>query len=279
MEIPMTDIHADVDFNCRGDIAPIDVIDLAKDIAERGLIQPITIAPYSEEDQKKTGYKYKLIAGFRRYTAHRVNKNTKIDCIVREDMVDPIEATFFNLSENIQRKDLNILQEAKALQKLHSIGVTETDAAERLGKSRGWIQVRYLLLNLPDVIQQEVAAGIITQTQIRELYSVLIKEGKDECITTCKRLKEAKERGQRTPVTANPHRLKKDVKKQRNRAEMFLMLNHLADTVGFGLHTRMVAWCAGEITTGEAFDEIKAYADEHGTVNGLPYKIPDKLGD
>ena len=160
-QIPLDDIHADAEFNCRGDILPIDVHDLALDIKERGLLQPVIVSPYTEEQEAETGYKYRLIAGFRRFTAHRVIQEKRILCIIRPDMVDEAEARLLNLTENTQRKDLNILQEARALTGLRALGVGEFDIAKRLGKSRGWVQVRCILLKLPEELHQEAAAGLI----------------------------------------------------------------------------------------------------------------------
>jgi ParB/RepB/Spo0J family partition protein len=267
--IALTDIHADDEFNCRGKIAPIDVVDLAKDIQTRGLIQPVIVAPYSEEDQQEKGFKYRLIAGFRRYTAHRVNSADVIDAIIRTDIANEAEARFFNLAENIQRKDLSILQEARALIRLRDLGISETMAGEKLGMSRGWIQVRYMLLSLPEEVQEEVAAGYITQTQIRELYAIQKSEGRDAVFEAARVLKEAKIKG-RKGKSVSPSKKKLSSKTHRSRIEIFEMQEHVQETLGNNLGTRCLAWAAGEISNLDLYMTIKEKADKAE----IPYAIP-----
>lgn len=275
VSVPLSEIHYDPDFNCRGKIDPIDVIDLAKDIRQRGQLQAVLLSPYNEEEQAKTGFKFRLIAGYRRYTAHQVLSQGKdgderflsIDAVIREDMRDEAEARFLNLAENIQRKDLNIVQEARALSKLESLGITEHDAAERLGKSRGWVQVRYMLLRLPEDIQNEVAAGMITQTQIRDLYSVYNTAGVDATYEAVKKLKDAKAAG-RKGARVKPK--KKDAKRVRKRVELFEMQDHLRRQFGNGPLTVLLAWCAGEIDDSELHATMRGKASDMD----IPYQMP-----
>lgn len=261
-QIPLEDVHADADFNCRGDILPIDVHELALDIKERGLLQPVIVSPYTEEQQVELGYKYRLIAGFRRFTAHRVIQAKRILCIIRPDMVDEAEARLLNLTENTQRKDLNILQEARALTGLRALGVNEFDIAKRLGMSRGWVQIRCILLKLPVEVHEEAAAGLIKQTQIRDLYSIYIKDGKDTMFEAIKRIKTAGVRGKKIP-TINPAKTDVNIKRQRSRAEMFQMIERMLENDMGGLQTRALAWAAGEITTATFFKDMEEYSSEH----------------
>ena len=270
VNIPLGEIHADDEFNCRGKITPIDVVTLAKDIEKQGLIQPVVVTLYDEEQQKSTGCKYRLIAGYRRRMAHQVLERSTIPAIVRTDMVDDIDARFFNLAENLQREDLNVLQEAKALQKLKDLGISEIATSERLGKSRGWVQIRYMLLDLPEQIQREVALKNITQTQVREIYSHLKKGGEEAAFAAAKEIKELKARG-RTNISVNPDKHKKTSKKQRTRAEIFGMMEHIQTSgIGNGLWTRCLSWAAGEISGIDLFDSLNEYAQR----NGIQYIKP-----
>jgi ParB family chromosome partitioning protein len=271
VDIPLVEIHADESFNCRGKIAPIDVITLAKDIERQGLIQPVVVTLYNEDKQKETGFKYRLIAGFRRYTAFKlVLQRDKIPTIIREDMVDDVNARILNLVENLQRENLNILQEAKALKNLKDVGVGEYDAAERLGKSRGWVQIRYMLLNLPEAVQKEAALGNITQQNIREVYTILSQKGSDAAYKAIKEIKEAKAKG-RTNFSVNPNKHKQTIKRQRTRAEIFSMMEHIQDSaIGNGIWTRCLAWAAGEITGVDLFSSLIEYAEK----NNLSYTKP-----
>ena len=133
-----------------------------------------------------------------------------------------VDARFMNLSENTQRTDLNILQEARALQRLYELGVPEPDVAERLGKSRGWVQIRFILLKLPEEIQEECAAGILTHKQIRDVYTHYRADGKDAAFEIVKKLKDAKLRGGKT-IRAQK-KPKPNARRHRKRPEIFEMM-------------------------------------------------------
>jgi ParB family chromosome partitioning protein len=271
-EINISEIFADDDFNCRGAIAPIDVVDLAKDIEVNGLMQPVVVMPLLEGDKGYAeGFRYQLVAGYRRAKAHAVLQRTSIPCTIKEHLSEA-DARFLNLSENIQRKDLNILQEAKAIQKIKDLGVSETECGERLNQSRGWAQVRYMLLDLPPEIQDEVANKVFTQTQIRDLYSILNKYGVKECMEAAKTMKEQKATGKRT-VSVNPDKKKTDAKRHRKRPEIFNMQEIIQKPLGNNLATRALAWAAGEITTHELFVNIRETAAEEG----VSFIIPEEF--
>lgn len=267
LEIKLTEIHVDDEFNSRGKILPTEVVELAKDIGENGLIQPVTVMAYRPEDVQKFGKKYKLIAGFRRRYAHVVLSKETILAIVKDWMPDSA-AVLMNLSENLNRKNLTILQEAKALQRLRIYDFSEEEIGRRTGMSRGWVQVRTMLLSLPESIQLEVEAGFINNTQIRELYSVYRAAGQEACYAAVKRLKDAKAMGRKE--TVNPNKLNKDAKRVRSRGEIQEMLEHVMDAIGSGLHSRALAWASGEISDNELFQSIKEYAE----IIEKPYHIP-----
>ena len=273
INVRLKDIHMDEDFNCRGTIVPLDVVDLVKDIEQHGLIQPILVQEYDEAKKLETGCKYRLLAGFRRTTAHKVLVKNDIKwniiAAVLHTPVSESEAYILNLSENIQRKDLTILQEARAVAKLEQLGVTESDCAYKLGMSRGWVQLRYMLLRLPSEVQEEVAAGFINQTQIRELYSIYKTAGKESCFNATRQLKDAKIKGRKN-ATVNPNKKNKDAKRQRKRGEIQEMLEHIFDAVGSGFHARCLAWASGEISDNELYMSIKAFAIKEGKNYSIP---------
>lgn len=272
MDMPMSDIHVDEEFNCRKKIAPIDVVDLAKDITKNGLLQPVIIAQQSEEQIAANGRNYRLIAGFRRYKAHIVNKSETILCSIHPGgIISELEARYLNLSENLNREDLNIVQEAGALKEIFQAGATESTAMRRLSKSRGWIQVRFMLLKLPDEVQVEVAAGFINQTQIRELYKLYNRGTTDELHAAIKKIKNAKMRGEKSPVIHAPNHKRAYVKKHRKRNEIFEMMAHIAESIGNGFGTRCLSWAAGEITDGDIISDIEELALD----KGISYHRPE----
>ncbi len=247
--IPLKDIDADDKFNCRGVISTFDVVDLARDIKEKGLLQPVIV---TEGGRKK----YRLIGGFRRYTAHVVNQAETIWATVMPPM-DEETATIMNLSENLNRQDLTIMQEANAMKRLKELGVSREDTAIRLGKTPGWVQVRFMLLDLPKEVQLEVEAGVIKQTDIRELFSICRSVGDKQCVDAAKKLKEAKARG----VKANIRPKSGTTKKIRMKIEINEMQDIMYEALGPGIGPRTLAWCGGEICDAELFDSIKEEAD------------------
>ena len=273
--VPLSEIKYDEEFNCRGAITPMDVVDLAKDIQQQGLIQPIIVAPL---DAEENGKKYLLIAGHRRYMAFRVNKSDRIPAIIRTDIGDEAARRIFNLSENLNRKALNVTQEAGAITKLFNLGLTEDKIAHRLGVSRGWVQVRTMVLKLPPLVQEEIAAGWLNQTQIRDVYSHYMNGGIDACYSVVKEFKDDKlkgRKGTRKKVIKKIHQDLK-VKKVRSREEMFQLQNYCFEQFNRNtIISRVLAWAAGEIHSEALHESIEAFAEEQG----VDYSCPSEEGD
>ena len=203
--------------------------------------------------------------------AHKVLERPTISAIIRADMVNDIDARFFNLAENLQRQDLNVLQEAKALQNLKNLGIGEDSCARKLGVSRGWVQIRYMLLELPIEIQHQVALKNITQTQVREVYSHFRRGGEEAAFAAAREIKEARAKGRGT-ISVNPHRKKKTAKIHHTRAEIFEMMEHIQTSgIGNGIWTRCLAWAAGEISALDLYSSLDTFAKK----NGLEYLKPE----
>ncbi len=256
--IPLSEVYSDDDFNCRGPIAPIDVAELAQDIQLNGLQFPITVQP-AEDVEHSIPAPWRIIAGHRRYKAFEVLERDneefrQVPAMVRRGLSE-IQARVLNLGENIKRKDLNILQEAKALEKLYEAGVPRDHVAKLLSKSSGWVQNRYALLSLPEDIQLECANGIINQQQIKQLYS--LRHDPLKQYEAVRMIKEAKARGQRIKHVGKRKKTATDTKKARGRNECFDMIEIIVPAVGYGIHTRALAWAAGEITTAEFFESVE----------------------
>ena len=266
-EIPITEIHADQEFNCRGAITPLEVVDLAESIRIKGLLQPVVVMEYEEALQKQTGYKYLLIAGYRRYTAKTsILRHQTIMANVQHQM-DEADARAINLSENFQRKDLNLMQEATALKRLYELGLTEDQVGAKIGMSRGWVQIRFLILRLPEELHAEIAAGVFSQQQIRDLYTALKSRGQLKCLQVAEEFKKARSNGKSLRKNLNPAKKEYNAKRLRKRPEIFEMIEHMADALGMGLYTRGLAWAAGEISTLDLKTSIKDHDEQYGDGN------------
>ena len=267
--VDMSRIYSDDEFNCRGSISPLDVKDLAEDIQHNELQFPISVQPAADvKGGLPDGFDFRIVAGHRRYMAFRVLRRSEIPAMIKEGL-DEIQALTHNLSENLQRKQLNILQEARALKKLKDLGLVQEDAAHAVGRTRSWVQIRYNLLDLPSVIQEEAAAGILNQAQIKQIYSL---KNPEEQYTAVRAIKNALLRGEKGHSVAPKAKNDPFKKKRRPKNEVEDMITHIAkeSPIGFGLATRALAWANGTINTAELYMDLKREATELGE----PYRIP-----
>jgi ParB family transcriptional regulator, chromosome partitioning protein len=134
--------------------------ELASSIAQHGLIQPLIV---TEENGR-----YTLIAGERRWRASKQAGHTEVPVIVKE--ATPQAMLELALIENIQRADLNVLEEALAYQQLmDDFGLTQAETAERVGKARSTIANLVRILELPQPVQQAILDGQVSGRHAREL--------------------------------------------------------------------------------------------------------------
>lgn len=280
--ILIEEIHVDSTFNCRkGSVTPSSVFDLAKSIEKNELIQPIVIRTFSEQENT-FDKKYSLVAGFRRYAAVITLGYAFIKAIVHTDITLE-RAQFINFSENLNRKDLTIFEEAQTLSGFANkynpaTGdcYTENDIMQELNISRGWLQPRLQLMKMPEEAQRLADEGYLGAGAIRDLnrYSN-IEDLKKE-------LKRLKEKSQivegiialkvRMPdkgAKRNPA----NIPKQRKRKECNCILDWLAEQ-GFKNHgiLRGIAWAAGNISDLELLNDIKKEMDSTDTY----FEVPDE---
>lgn len=137
--------------------------ELAQSIKAVGVLQPIIVAP--------SGDRYTIIAGERRYRASRLAELEEIPAIVRDwDEQTRLEAA---LIENLQRDDLNPIEEAMGVRRLmDEAGLTQEKVAERLGKSRPAVANLLRLLTLPDMVRQLLIEGKLTAGHARALVTI-----------------------------------------------------------------------------------------------------------
>ena len=137
---------------------------LSESIAEHGIIQPLTVR------ELDSGY-YQIIAGERRWRAARMAGLSEVPAIVME--ADDRKVKELALIENLQRQDLNPVEEALGYQSLMAdYGLTQEEAAARVGKSRPSVANALRLLNLPDPLLEKLRAGELTAGHARAVLSL-----------------------------------------------------------------------------------------------------------
>lgn len=147
--------------------------ELATSIKEHGLIQPLVVSLAASESQEMGSSvpKYVLIAGQRRLEAAKLAGLDQVPVIIKE--VTPQQMLELALVENIQRADLNPIEEAMAYQQLSDeFGLTQQEIADRVGKGRVSIANALRLLRLPDFVKHVLASGQITEGHARALLAV-----------------------------------------------------------------------------------------------------------
>lgn len=140
-----------------------DLKGLSVSIKEHGVIQPIIV--------RKIGDKYEIIAGERRYKASTMAGLTKIPAIIRN--MDDKEASKVALLENLQRKDLTAIEEARTYQKILELDdMTQEELGHTMGKSQAAIANKMRLLSLPDEIQEALLQDRISERHARSLLNL-----------------------------------------------------------------------------------------------------------
>lgn len=137
--------------------------ELAESIRLHGIIQPLLVREFHD--------KYQLIAGERRLRASKLVGLTEVPIVIRE-MTDQTMMEVA-LVENLQREDLNPIEEAEAYRRLmDDFSLTQEDIAKRVGRSRPAIANTLRLLNLPSIVQSDLAKGTLTMGHARPLLSL-----------------------------------------------------------------------------------------------------------
>lgn len=266
-ELPLDKIFADCIFNCRGRFAPIDVQDLVVSINKIGLQDAIVVQPWVDVPGKE----YRIISGHRRAEAVRQLGFKTIPAKLALNL-SVLDAALLNLVENVARKDLNILQEANGIKPFVNAGWRPDIIAAEVGTSRGWVETRILLLKMPEDVQMEVAAGLINQSQLKELYT--LKDKPDELYKAIRLIKERREKGEVVPSLimkrVEPYRAV-----FRQKGEIFEMQALIQKVIGDSLATVLAGWCAGVVNDYEMHKAVRSTAK----LCGVEYKIPKEMID
>lgn len=151
---------------------------LAESIKENGLLQPITV--------RKAGNQYELIAGERRYRACMLNGQKDIEAIILEKTDD--ESANLALIENLQREDLNAIEQALAMKRIMKTeNLTQNQLADKLGYKQSTVANKLRLLKLPEYIKKAISQDVITERHARALLNIPSEQLKEVYDTIVKR--------------------------------------------------------------------------------------------
>jgi len=149
--------------NPRKHFADSDLADLANSIRDKGLLQPIVVRPIANGE-------YEIVAGERRWRAAQRAGIHEVPVLIR--LLSDGEALEIALIENIQRADLNPLEEARAFGLLlDQFSYTQQQLADSIGKSRSHIANTLRLMNLPESVRQQIEDGYLTAGHARALVA------------------------------------------------------------------------------------------------------------
>lgn len=148
---------------------------LALSIAQYGIIQPITV--------RKVGDMYRIIAGERRWRAARMAGLSEIPVVIMD--ADEQKSAEMALVENIQRENLNPIEEAEAIEALmDEFGLTQDEASKRIGRSRSSVANLLRLLDLPDSVREYVSSGALSAGHAKAILALENKDRTEEAAKT-----------------------------------------------------------------------------------------------
>jgi len=153
-------------FQARGAMEPAALEELAASIRRHGVLQPILVRP-----KPKTPDRYQIIGGERRWRAAQLAQKHEVPVVIRA--FTDTEAMAAGLVENLQREDLNALEEAEGYGRLQAqFGLTQQELAEAVGKSRPHVANTMRLLELPHRVQDLLREGALTAGHGRALLKL-----------------------------------------------------------------------------------------------------------
>ncbi len=237
--LPLNKIFYDEKFNTRGPFTPQSVSELADSIKVSGLIQDLTVRPW-------TDLPYHLVCGHRRYQAVKLLGWTEVKCNVLE--LSDHDARMLNLQENLARQDLTPSQELAAILAMYGSTPVAKDVAKDLGKSKKWVNERLAIQRLHASVRRDVDSGLLTAWDI----SMLLPCPHDQQVELAAQLKLAHSKGaSSSSVFAKVAK----ARRVRNKTEIQLMITNLIDQHLEPPGWRCLAWAAGTLTDEELLDK------------------------
>ena len=239
-----------------------ELVNLAISIRMNGILQPITV--------RQTEKGYELVSGERRLRASRLAGLITIPCIVVD--VNNMKSAVFALIENLQRQNLNYFEEALAIERLmQEYGISQEDAARRLGKAPSTVSNKLRLLSLPEETRNCLMENGLTERHAR----ALLKLEKDEVMDVLTKVIEKKLNVTQTEELVEDIVGKKDLPK-RQAKRMFSDVKIFLNTINTAVDTMKKSGIGADIRredTGESY----IYRIE--IPKRLMYKLPEKCNN
>ena len=156
----------------RQDFDPEALAELSASIKKYGILQPLVVARVATDTDRGREVEYELIAGERRWRAAKMAGMPHVPVVVRDDFDETRVRLEVALVENLQRKDLNVLEEAEAYARFASeFDMTQEAIAKKVGKSREVVANTMRVLNLPPNVKEAIRSGKIERTHARALLA------------------------------------------------------------------------------------------------------------
>lgn len=201
--------------------------DLAASVKQHGILQPIIVTKIVKDTARGQAVEYQMVAGHRRLAAAKMIGLPHIPAIVRDSTEQ--QKLELALVENLQRTDLNALERAKAFRQLtEEFDLTHEEIAKKVGKSREFVTNSMRLLNLPEVIQQSLRQGRISEAHARTIAGIKNPAAQkalfDEMVANNLSVRQVEQRTREIYVQAHKRKVAFDpeMKKIAQKLELFL---------------------------------------------------------
>jgi ParB family transcriptional regulator, chromosome partitioning protein len=243
--VPVELLHPNPN-NPRKHFAEEDLESLAKSLRDKGLLQPLVVRPRADGS-------FEIVAGERRWRASQRAGIHDVPVLIRE--LDDKETLEIALIENVQRSDLNALEEARAYrQLLEQYGYTQQQLADVIGKSRSHIANTMRLMSLPESIQKQIEEGALTAGHARSLVATEAPEElADKIVKLNLTVRQAEDLVRGQPAKSAKAKIEKD-------ADTKALEKNLAAALGLGVAVNHRGQNGGAVQiqykTLEQLDEI-----------------------
>lgn len=236
-----------------------ELVNLAISIRMNGILQPITV--------RQTDKGYELVSGERRLRASKLAGLVSIPCIVVE--VNNMKSAVFALIENLQRQNLNYFEEALAIERLMSeYGISQEDAARRLGKAPSTVSNKLRLLSLPEDARNKLMENGLTERHAR----ALLKLDKSDVMQVLDKIIEKKLNVTQTDDLVEEMLGKADIPKRQTK-RMFSDVKIFLNTINSAVDTMKKSGIGADI---KREDTGESYIYRIEIPKRLMYKLPDK---